>query len=201
MNSQKAIAVVIVAVATVGVLVGCGAGRISAGPSTSTAVSETVAPESNPAGDIPDTQVFTYFTPVPYLFTVSVPQGWAQSTVGAGTVFTDKLNAVRIETEPALVAPTPDSVVRLELPPIQSISPGYQFGAINVVQRKSGPVILATYQVMSPPNDVTGKSGVDAVERYVFWRAGHEVILTLSGPRGADNVDPWRIITDSLQWH
>jgi hypothetical protein len=27
-----------------------------------------------------------------------------------------------------------------------------------------------------------------------------EVILTLSGPVGADNADPWRVVTDSLQW-
>jgi hypothetical protein len=25
-------------------------------------------------------------------------------------------------------------------------------------------------------------------------------MLTLSGPKGADNVDPWRKITDSLRW-
>ena len=69
-----------------------------------------------------------------------------------------------------------------------------------MVPRKSGPVLLVTYQATAPANEVTGKSGVDAVERYEFWRDGHEVILTLSGPLGADNVDPWRTITDSLQW-
>jgi hypothetical protein len=26
-------------------------------------------------------------------------------------------------------------------------------------------------------------------------------VLTLSGPKGADNVDPWRIVSDSLKWH
>ena len=60
--------------------------------------------------------------------------------------------------------------------------------------------MLITYQGTSPPNPVTGKIGTDAIERYEFWRDGHEVILTLSGPVGADNVDPWRTITDSLQW-
>jgi hypothetical protein len=47
---------------------------------------------------------------------------------------------------------------------------------------------------------VTGKVGQDAVERYVFFHRGHEVILTLSGPQKADNVDPWRIISNSLAW-
>ncbi|MCW2591611.1 MAG: hypothetical protein JWQ86_4038, partial [Mycobacterium sp.] len=116
------------------------------------------------------------------------------------TVFTDKLNAVRIEINPFLDTLTPDVVRREELPAIQAASPGYRFGAVSVVQRQAGPVILATYQVDSTPNEVTGKRGVDAVERYSFWSDGHEVVLTLSGPVGADNVDPWRTITDSLQW-
>jgi hypothetical protein len=38
------------------------------------------------------------------------------------------------------------------------------------------------------------------VERYVFFHKGKDVVLTLSGPKGADNVDPWRIVTDSLRW-
>jgi hypothetical protein len=186
----------------VGVLAGCGASTTStsSGASTASVASGTAAPENNPAGDIPDTQVFVPYTPATKLFTVSVPEGWAQTTDGAATVFTDKLNAVRIEMQPALVPLTPDMIRQQELPAVQSASPGFRFGAIAAVQRKSGPVLLVTYQATSPPNEVTGKSGVDALERYEFWRDGHEVILTLSGPLGADNVDPWRTITDSLQW-
>jgi hypothetical protein len=194
--------IVVAAVAIVAVLAGCGASATStgSGASTASAASGTAAPENNSAGDIPDTQVFVPFTPTTKLFTVSVPEGWAQTTGGVATVFTDKLNVVRIEMRPALAPLTPDTIRQQELPAIQSSSPGYRFGAISVVQRKSGPVFMVTYQAMSPPNEVTGKSGVDAVERYEFWRAGHEAILTLSGPLGADNVDPWRTITDSLQW-
>jgi hypothetical protein len=41
---------------------------------------------------------------------------------------------------------------------------------------------------------------VQSVERYEFFRNGHTVTLTLAGPVGADNVDPWRRITDSFAW-
>ena len=34
----------------------------------------------------------------------------------------------------------------------------------------------------------------------MFFHSGRAVVLTLSGPKGADNVDPWRLVTDSLQW-
>jgi hypothetical protein len=57
-----------------------------------------------------------------------------------------------------------------------------------------------TYLARSPVNPVTGRSQTDAVERYVFFHNGQRVVLTLSGPKGADNVDPWRIVTDSLRY-
>ena len=49
-------------------------------------------------------------------------------------------------------------------------------------------MIVITYQGTSALNPVTGKTGTDAFERYDYWRNGHEVVLTLSGPAGADNV-------------
>jgi hypothetical protein len=54
---------------------------------------------------------------------------------------------------------------------------------------------------MSSPRDATtGKSVVLAVERYEFWKAGQLVTLTLASAKGSDNVDPWRIVTDSFGW-
>ena len=57
-----------------------------------------------------------------------------------------------------------------------------------------------TYLASSPADPVTGKAVTDAVERYVFFHNGKDVILTLSGPKGADNVDPWKIVTGSVRW-
>jgi|tagenome__1003787_1003787.scaffolds.fasta_scaffold20424350_2 hypothetical protein len=185
--------------ATAAVLAGCGtSGTAPTGSASSTVI--TAVPESNPAGDIPDNQAFVPFTPPGGLVTVSVPQGWARTTDGAATVFTDKSNTVRIETHTRATAPTAASINTDELPIIASSTAGYRSGAVSAVQRRSGPAMLITYQGTSRPNPVTGKIGADAIERYEFWRDGHEVILTLSGPVGADNVDPWRAVTDSLQW-
>jgi hypothetical protein len=54
--------------------------------------------------------------------------------------------------------------------------------------------------VDGPTNEVTGRSVRDDVEMYVFWKNGTEVVLGLSGPHGADNVDPWRMISTSFTW-
>jgi hypothetical protein len=201
-NTTATLALAAAASTTAAVLAGCA--TISTAPSTPAPASSTAAapaPENNPAGDIPDNQTYVAFTPPTGLFTVSVPEGWARSTDGAATTFTDKLNTLRIETRALAEAPNTESVSADELPAIASSTPGYRPGTITAVERKAGPAMLITYQGGAPPNPVTGKTGTDAIERYEFWRNGHEVILTLSGPVGADNVDPWRTITDSLQWH
>jgi hypothetical protein len=189
------------AISAIGVvLAGCGSTATAPpGASTPSGAAPAVS-ENNPAGDIPDNQAFVPFTPVGGLFTVSVPEGWAGATEGAATVFTDKLNTVRIETRPAAAAPNTESVSVYELPAIASSTPNYRAGTVTAVQRNAGQMMLITYQGTSPPNSVTGKTQTDAFERYEYWHAGQEMILTLAGPVGADNADPWRTVTDSLRW-
>src|SRR3954464_2701480 len=102
------------------VLVGWGtSGTAPSGSATlSSSTAAAPTPESNPAGDIPDNQAFVAFTPPTGLFTVSVPEGWARSTDGAATIFTDKLNTVRIETRARAAAPNTMSVSVDELPAV-----------------------------------------------------------------------------------
>jgi hypothetical protein len=186
--------------AAAALLVGCSGGGNPPGPHAGSGPNTTAAPENNPAGDIPDNQVFVPFTAATGLFTVSVPEGWARSSDGAATLFTDKLNTIRIETRALATAPNTESVTVEELPGVATATPGYRPGSVTAVQRTAGPVILVTYHGTSAADPVTGKTTADAVERYAYWRDGREVVLTLSGPVGADNVDPWRTITDSLHW-
>ena len=140
------------------------------------------------------------YTPAGASFVVRVPQGWAQSAAGSAVVFTDKFNSVRIESVPRSQAPDVASARAQEVPQLQSSVRGFQPGQVTMVQRSSGPAVLITYQATSAPDAVTGKSVTEAVERYEFWLASQEVVLTLSAPQGADNVDPWRIVTDSFRW-
>ncbi|ROO87553.1 hypothetical protein EDD29_5163 [Actinocorallia herbida] len=166
---------------------------------TASAAQDKPSPEVNPPGDIPDNQVYVPFTVPGGTFTVKVPEGWAQSQDGQATVFTDKLNTVRIEAASASSAPT-TATAQAEIAKIKASAQGFSGGQVSQAQRKAGPAILITYQEKSTPNAVTGKAVTDAVEHYTFWKSGHEAVLTLSGPVGADNVDPWRTITDSVQW-
>ncbi len=166
----------------------------------SSAVTPSGGTETNPAGDIPDNQAFVPFKASSGLFQISVPEGWAQSSSGKSVTFSDKYNQVRIETTPSAAAPTVDSANVNELPVIEKTVQQFVRGETTAVQRKAGTAILITYADLSAPNAVTGKTVTESVERYEFFHASQEVILTLSSPTGSDNVDPWRTTTDSLQW-
>ncbi|MFD5734204.1 hypothetical protein ACFWIY_15400 [Streptomyces sioyaensis] len=172
-------------------------------PSTSAPSSTPPAPaDTNPPGDIPDTQVFVPWSAPGGRFTVKVPEGWARVTQGSATVFTDKFNTVRVEGIRATAAPTVNSVRAKDIPAIRAAGTHFSLVKVVNVQRKGGKAVLAEYRADSAPNQVTGKRIPLDVQRYVFYKPGKgEAVVTLSGAVGADNVDPWRTVTDSFRWH
>lgn len=192
-----------VRLATAGSLVvllgACSSGPTSGSPvSGSKATAASLAPEAAVAGDIPDSQAFVAYASSDG-YSIKVPEGWARSTEGVATVFTDKFNTIRIDTTMAPTAPTVDSV-KTDLAPAAASSKGYAAGKVTAGSRKAGPVIMATYTQDSAPNAVTSKAIRLDVERYVFWKAGKTAIVTLSSAAGSDNVDPWMMVTDGFSW-
>jgi hypothetical protein len=176
-------------------------GVVSIGPAGAAKSTKTkTTKEVSPAGDIPDNQAFVPYTPKSGGYTVSVPEGWARTESAGATSFTDKLNTIRLESGKVATAPTTASIVSVDLPVIRTTEPKVVGGKAASVNRKAGKAVLLTYRRDSATNAVTGKVAHEAVERYEFWRNGTQVTLTLSGPVGADNVDPWKIVTDSFVW-
>jgi hypothetical protein len=189
-------------------LAGCGGGSTKAASNTVSApasasastTATTSGPEVNESGDIPDDQVFVAYQPPGQSFEVKIPEGWSRTEAAGAITFTDKLNSIRIEAGAAAAAPTVDTVKADVVPKIASSTTGYVAGKVSAVKRTSGPGVLVTYRASSAPDPVTKKVIQDDVERYLFWHNGTLVTLTLSGPHGADNVDPWKIVTDGLRW-
>jgi hypothetical protein len=156
--------------------------------------------EFNPPGDIPDNAVFVDHVAPGSTVHFSVPEGWARKTTDGVTTYTDKYNSISIEVRPAQQPPTVASARRADVPELRRTVSNFQAGPISEVTRQHGKAVHVAYLRDSNPNPVTGKVVRDAVERFEFWKAGQEAILTLSGPQGADNVDPWQIVSDSLHW-
>lgn len=178
-----------------GLLAACGGSSSPGSPSSS-----APATEFNPPGDIPDDQVFVDFVVPGSSAHVKVPEGWSKTTSGDAVTFTDHFNSVHVAVQPSTQAPTVQSATSEEVPALANDVSRFQAGDVTTIQRGGQTAILVTYQQDSAPDSTTGKVVRDAVERYEYWKNGQEVVLTLSGPKGADNVDPWRLISDSVTW-
>jgi hypothetical protein len=174
------------------------AGCSSSGGGGGSSASGTTTAEANPVGDIPDNQVYVPYSPPDGSFTVEVPEGWARTDAGDTVSFTDKLNTVTVQELTGRPQPTPDSVRTGEL---AAAARNGAAGTVEQVTLPAGPAIHATYSADATPDPVTGRTVRDDVELYVFWKDGTEVLLTLSGPHGADNVDPWKKISTSFAWN
>jgi hypothetical protein len=181
--------------AAVAVVVAVGA----CGGSSGTPVNPNGA-EVSPPGDIPDNQAFVAYSPPGGGYSVEVPEGWSRTASGGAVTFTDKLNSIRMEAAAAGGALTRQTAKQIELPKLAKAVKGFQPGSVSAVSRSAGPAVRITYLADGKADQVTGKARQNAVERYVFFHKGRRVVLTLSGPKGADNVDPWKLVTDSLRW-
>lgn len=179
-------------------------GRTAAPAVSGSGVATTTPPvrvtESNPPGDIPDNQAYVAYRPAGGTVSVKVPEGWARSVTGTSTAFSDKLNRIEVITSKTGTAPTPNGVARTDVARLKSSAPSFTLGKVSTVSRPAGNAVLLTYQVDSAPDPVTGKVVRDAVERYSFFRNGTRVDLSLIGPVNADNVDPWKIVSNSVAW-
>ena len=157
------------------------------------------APEVVAPGDIPDNQAFIPYSSADAVYTVKVPEGWARTESAGQVTFTDNYNSIALRSSSATSAPTVVSVRTEGLADVAK-DPTFTLIDVTLVTTKSGSGVLATYEIGSAANPVTGKKALLAVEHYEFFHNGTTVTMTLSGAKGADNVDPWKIVSDSLVW-
>jgi hypothetical protein len=154
--------------------------------------------DSGPPGDVPDNQAFVTFRSAEY--SLKVPEGWPRTRQGVRVTFADKYNSIGIVTSGLGKRPTVGSVTKTELRELRKTTKGFAQPKVTTARRHAGTAILVTYRATSAPSAVTGKTVINDVERYEFWRAGKLAVLTLQAPRGSDNVDQWKIVTDSFAW-
>ena len=159
-----------------------------------------VPTENSPPGDIPDNIAFVPYTSRRGGFTISTPEGWSRTTTPNSVTFTDKLNTIVVGWQDAASAPTISSVKTHEVPELETTERAFALGSVGSTMLPAGPAVLTTYQANSEPNAVTGKQYRLDVQRYSLYQHGTEVVIGLRSPVGADNVDPWRIVTESFTW-
>ena len=122
----------------------------------SLAAEKPVAPEHNPPGDIPDTQVFVSYAS-PLGFTIKVPEGWSRKEAAQSVTFSDKYNTIEVTLSSAGAAPTVASVKTDQVPELEKAGRAVKVTKVREVNLKGGPAILISYTSNSAPNQVTNK--------------------------------------------
>ena len=193
---------------------GCGSGgRSSTGATIPASPPTTTAPATSPgattngaaalqaeaasaaAGDIPDNQIFLTFHNHRAGYLMKYPEGWAQRGSGGSVTFRDKNNVVRavVSKGPAWTRASVQSDVRaLQGARVQSPP--------QAITLSGRPAFKVVYRTVSAPNPVTGKRVTLSVDRYYVWKQGRRAVLDLGCPVGVDNVDAYRLISESFRW-
>lgn len=171
------------------------AGPVTAGIEVAAAAEAAVAPETNPPGDIPDSQVFiAYAGPG---FAMQVPEGWSRNDIAGGARFADKYNLIEVTIADGL-APTVANATSGEAAEMTAKGRAVKITGIKQVKLKGGTAIRIQYEANSAPNDVTGKQIRLERVRYLYGKNGKLLRLDMAAPAGADNVDQWLLMANSV---
>jgi hypothetical protein len=171
------------------------------GTSQSLAGSQAPVPaESNPPGDIPDTTVYVTYQSAGGHLLLKVPEGWSRKTGPASSTFTSNLNSINVAWKPMTAAPTVSSARATAVPALQASTRAFRLQGVRAVSLPGGRAVEIIYQVNSPPNQVTGRHYRLVIERFELYHGGRGAVLSLSSAVGSDNVDPWRIVSESFRW-
>jgi hypothetical protein len=204
-------------VAVTAVLAGCGSSGSSSSTAASTPPPSTTATTaasscgsssassanaseaaSTAAGDIPDNQQFLTFKNRSGGYSISYPEGWARSGSGNSVLFQDKGNTITTKVAPG-PQPTPASVTA-ELKQEAASDPCLSPGTPQVVTVGPNQVVKVTYMTQGQKSPVTGQRPKISVDRYVYFKGGKVATVDLATPVGVDNVDAYRMISESFRW-
>jgi hypothetical protein len=150
-------------------------------------------------GDIPDTATFLKFQGSHY--SLEYVEGWVQQTLANDNVlFTDKDSFVKVTLQPLPSGSLNEYVAGPGM--AQSAQEFHQFTGAKVMNGAlpAGASVLVTFQALSAPDTVTGKSVTITVNRYFIQGPQFMAILTQAAPLGVDNVDAFLRIARSFTW-
>jgi hypothetical protein len=167
----------------------------SAGGSQAAAPAGTAAP-----GDIPDSTIYVPYQSAAGHLQIKVPEGWSRITTATSTTFTSSLNSISLTWMAMTAAPTVSSVRATSVPGLKTSTSAFQLQSVHPVSLTGGPAVELVYLVNSAANPVTGRRYRLVVERFELYSHGRGAVLSLSSAVGADNVDPWRIVSQSFRW-
>lgn len=169
-------------------------------PSCDSSTASAGAPEAQSAaqGDIPDNQQFLTYSNGSGGYSISYPEGWARGGSSSNVTFEDKSNTVTIKVV-AGSRPTAASVTT-QLRHVAAGDPCLKAGTPQAITLGPNQAVKVTYSTQGQKSPVTGQRPKITVDRYVYFANGKVATLDLATPVGVDNVDAYRMISESFRW-
>jgi len=149
-------------------------------------------------GDIPDNAVFLHYKDKANGFNVDYVEGWQVSPTADGVSIRDKDSSEIVQVVPGTVDAT-GYITGTDLPALQATD-GYKLKSQDTVKLNGTQVDHIQYDQLAPPDPVTNKRVSSLVDRYYFVGANGLGVLTMSTPKGVDNVDAFRQMAQSFTW-
>jgi hypothetical protein len=157
--------------------------------------------EISPIGDIPDTQAFVKYTSTQGGYSLEVPEGWARTVHEPDVSFIDKFNGVNLAVVKTDKIPTTTTIKDNQAAELVKNGRAVKIQGIKEVTLPIGKVIIVKFESNSEPNSVTNKQVRQDNENYYSYKDGKMAVLTLWAPLGADNVDQWKKMSESMSWN
>lgn len=172
-----------------------GAGFVA--PLPVVAAQKAIPAEHNPPGDIPDSQVFITYQGSS--FTMKVPEGWSRRDETNGAVFSDKYNVVEVTASGSNTAPTVKSADNSVVKDLEALDRAVKVESVKPIKLDGGQAIRIDYAINSEPNPVTNKQIRLEDVRFLVFNNRTLVTLDMAAPYGADNVDQWNLMSNSIR--
>jgi hypothetical protein len=176
-------------------IAGCGGGGGGGSSTSEPAPSEKL---SAATGDIPDNQTFLVFKDPSAGYSIRYPEGWARKGSGNEVSFQEKANLIHISVRPGPPPSEASAVKGVE--ELRKSDPTVHAMAAEKVTLNGGPAVKIEYSRQSPPDPVTGKRLSLMVDRYEYGKGGKVAVVDLGTAVGVDNVDAYRMISESFEW-
>jgi hypothetical protein len=176
----------------------------SAAPTSSAPATEPSASQEpdtgtgTTTGDVPDNAVFLTYKDPALGFSIQYVEGWQVTRDPAGVTIRDKDSSEAVQVVP----PQSDVAAYVsgtDLPALRAQA-GFSLIKQDTVKIGSQSLVHLAYAIPSPPDPVTGKQVPSAVDRYYAPGPNGLAIVSLSTPKGVDNVDAFRQMIGSFKW-
>ncbi len=165
------------AAAATAILAGCG----SSGPGTSTAASQQPTPSTQPAAAGSSSPAAGASSQAPLPAESNPPGDIPDTTVYVP--FASAAGHVKLKV--------PEGWSRKQTANSFTFTSNLNSISIGWQPMRAAPTVSTA---------LTGRQYRLVIERFEFFKNGRPAVLTLSSAVGSDNVDPWRIVSESFRW-